>query len=62
MDVKMRLLKRINKWDFSRIYEFFLNFQFVITFAWLRAWIINYLLNFYHTRVIKFILKITFIV
>jgi len=33
MNVKMGLLKRINKWDFPRIYGFFLDIQFVITFA-----------------------------
>jgi hypothetical protein len=47
----------------------FLDFQFVITFIVIELFIkfyfyfwMNYLLNFYHIRILKFILKITFIV
>jgi len=31
-ECKNGALKRVNKWDFPRIYGFFLNFKFVITF------------------------------
>jgi hypothetical protein len=44
------------------MYGFFLVFQFVITFTMIEVLIRNYLLNFYHIRMLKFVLEITFII